>query len=1068
MKVKIIFILGLMIFGRVNSGITQNNISGKIIDAATDLPVSNVSIKVLDSDNGTTSDSLGMFSLIVKDWPITLLITHVGYERVYWPLNGDPKVFFEIRLKSGHLELDEVVISTGYQQIPRERMTGSFSQVDRELFNRRVSPDILARLEDVVPGLIFNRRHGANNISIRGRNTISGDGQPLIVVDNFPFEGDLSSLNPNDIENVTVLRDAAASSIWGARAGNGVIVITTRKGAYQRAPVITFNTNITVAEKPNQYYQPQMSSTDYINWEQFMFQRGYYNSFINSPNMEAFTPAVELLFQQNNGQISEDVVKQQIESLKGYDLRRDINKYLYRYSLNSQYSLTLSGGTANQKYALSVGYDKILPASIGERRERITLNANHTYGLFNNKLEINTGIYYSGQSQERNSLDQLTYQSIQGTQPLYPYARLADEHGRSLIAEKNHRLSYAEKAIEAGLLNWTYNPLEEMKLFDKTTRGEEIRLRAGLNYKILPFLNAEIFYLYQKSTSLLRDHYSVSTYFTRDLINQYTQIGADGRLVFPIPKGGILDRGISTMAGHSLRGQLNFSKKAGIGELDAIAGAELRDHHTERVNSRWYGYDDEYATSVQVDYVTSFAPYIYPSGFRTRIPGNSAQSYLIDRYLSFYTNAAYSIENKYVLSGSTRLDQSNLFGVGANQKGVPLWSAGLAWVMSSDEFMKEAPLSYLRMRATYGSGGNVNKSLSAKTTASFSSGDLLSLLPYATIQNPPNPSLRWEKVKTLNFGLDFETRNGRVGGSVEYYLKRGLDLFGQVPYAPSTGISVFNGNTAATQGRGVDLSTNLQVLRGRFDWNINFLFSYLTDRVTEFKTKYSTSLFLTAGESGGYVREGKPQYALYSYDYAGLDPENGDPLGYLDGQVSNDWRSIIQRSTIEDLRYHGSARPTMFGSFRNTLRWRNFTLSSNVSYRMGYYFRRSSVNYAALWLGLIVHGDYEKRWKQPGDELLTSVPSIPNSLNAIRNQFYMNSAALVEKGDHIRLQDVQLSYTLKKVKFGNFELDNGQIYVYANNLGIIWKATKTNLDPDYPISNFPPQSSLAGGIRFNF
>ena len=259
MKVKIIFIVGLMIFGRVNSGISQNNISGKVIDAATDLPVSNVSIKVLDSDTGTTSDSLGMFSLIVKDWPITLLITHVGYERVYWPLNGDPKDFFEIRLKSGHLELDEVVISTGYQQIPRERMTGSFSQVDRELFNRRVSPDLLARLEDVVPGLTFNRRHGANNISIRGRNTISGDGQPLIVVDNFPFEGDLSSLNPNDIENVTVLRDAAASSIWGARAGNGVIVITTRQGAYQRAPVITFNTNITVAEKPNQYYQPQMS-----------------------------------------------------------------------------------------------------------------------------------------------------------------------------------------------------------------------------------------------------------------------------------------------------------------------------------------------------------------------------------------------------------------------------------------------------------------------------------------------------------------------------------------------------------------------------------------------------------------------------------------------------------------------------------------------------------------------------------------------------------------------------------------------------------------------------------------
>lgn len=1067
MKKKITFIMGLMLFGLTHTAVSQTGVTGKITDAANGSPLNNALVKILDSDTGTTSDSLGMFSLGVRAWPITLLITHVGYEPVYWPLKSTPDGVLEIRLNTRRLELDEVVVSTGYQQIPRERMTGSFSQVNHELFNRRVSPDILARLEDVVPGLVFNRRQGAGSISIRGRNTISGDGQPLIVVDNFAFEGDLSALNPNDIENVTVLRDAAASSIWGARAGNGVIVITTRQGGYQRAPVITFNANVTLSEKPDQYYQPRMSSADYIEWEKFMFNRGYYNSFVNSATKVAFTPAVELLFQQKNGQISEDAAMRQIEAMKGYDIRQDLDEYLYRNGLNSQYSLALSGGTVHQKYALSAGYDKVLAAAAGEERGRLTLNANHTYGLFNNKLELNTGVYYAAQGQERNSPGQLTYTSIRGVQPLYPYARLADEQGRPLIIEKNYRLGYAGQAVENGLLNWHYNALEDLDQSDKTTRSEEIRLRAGLNYKILPFLNTEISYMYQKSSSFLRDHYNLNTYFTRDLINRYAQVSGEGSVAFPVPKGGILDRGVSTVAGHSLRGQLNFSKKVGVGELNTIAGAELRDHDTDRMSSRWYGYDDEYATAVLVDYVTAFTSYVNPGGIRVRIPANSAQAYLIDRYLSYYTNAGYSIKKKYVLSGSARLDQSNLFGVKANQKGVPLWSAGLAWVVSSEKFMKEAPFSYLRLRATYGVSGNVNKSLSAKTTASFSSGDYFSLLPYATIQNPPNPGLRWEKVKMLNLGLDFETRNGRVGGSLEYYRKRGLDLFGQVPYPPSTGISVFNGNTAATQGQGVDISANVKVLRSNITWDVNLLFSHITDKITEFEAEYPASFFLSSGEGGSYALKGKPQYALYSYAFAGLDPENGDPLGYLNGQASNQWSTIIQNTTMEDLRYHGPARPTIFGVLRNDLGWKSFTLSVGVSYRLGYYFRRSSVNYASLWVGLPVHGDYENRWKQPGDEQFTSIPSAPDGLNSVRNQFYMNSAALVERGDHVRLQDIQLSYTVPKLRIGQFESRNMQIYTYANNLGILWKASDIDLDPDYPTSIFPPQRSLAIGIRFN-
>lgn len=1067
MNIKTTLILGMLLLRMVQPGISQNRITGRLTDGESGQPVSNALIKILDSDAGATSDSLGMFSIVTGKFPVTLLISHVGYESMYWPLNIFPQDVLEVRLRAKTRELSEVVVSTGYQQIPRERMTGSFSQVNNELFNRRVSPDILSRLEDVVPGLVFNRRHGANNISVRGRNTISGDGQPLIVVDNFPFEGDLSSINPNDIENVTVLRDAAASSIWGARAGNGVIVITTRKGGYQRAPVITFNANMTLSEKPDLYYQSQMSSADYIDWEKYMFQRGYYNSFLNSATKPAFTPVVEVLFQQRDGLVSESVATQQIEALKSYDIRKDMDRYLYQNALNSQYSVALSGGSINQKYALSVGYDKLLAATVGDARDRLTINANHTYGLYNNKLELSTGAYYAFQHQHRNSPGQLTFTGINGAQSLYPYARLADEHGKPLATEKNYRLSYAEQAMGNGLLDWTYRPLEELAKSDNTTRASELRLRAALAYKMFSFLNAEVSYLYQSSSSFLRDHYSVQTYYARDIINRFAQRQNNGSLMFPVPRGGILDRSFNSTRGHSLRGQLNFSKRLGAGDLDAIGGAELRDHHTERVNSRWYGYDDEYSTATLVDYVTAFSSYVNPGGFRTAIPSNALQAYLVDRYLSYYSNAGYSIKKKYVLSGSARLDQSNLFGVKTNQKGVPLWSAGLAWLASSEKFMHESAFSYLRLRVTYGYSGNVNKSLSAKTTAAFSPTDFLSLLPYATIQNPPNPTLRWERVKMLNFGLDFETRNGRAGGALEYYRKKGLDLFGQVPYAPSTGISTFSGNTAATQGQGLDLSLNVRATQGAVRWDVNTLFSYVSDKITDFKVEYAARNFALSTESRGLPLVGKPQYALYSYAFSGIDPDNGDPLGYLDGQVSNEWAKIMQTTTVQNLQYHGSSRPVVYGSLRNNLSWNNISLSANLSYRLGYYFRRSSVNYASLWLGLPVHGDYEKRWQKPGDEHLSNVPSNPGALNSDRSTFYLYSAALVERADHLRLQDIQLSYNVAKLKLSSFEAKNTQIYAYVNNLGILWKASKTDLDPDYPTSVFPLQRSLAIGLRFN-
>jgi TonB-linked SusC/RagA family outer membrane protein len=1063
MKSKFIILLTLFHFGIAYSSICQNAITGRIFDLTTGQPLRNAMIKTTNADVATSSDSVGYFSLAIKTYPTVLHISHVGYKALQLAVINPSTGLLEIMMEAQKVELEEVVISTGYQQIGRERITGSFTPINNELFNRRVTTDILSRLEDVVPGLVFNRRLGASNISIRGRNTINGDGQPLIVLDNFPYEGDISSINPNDIENVTVLRDAAASSIWGARAGNGVIVINTRKGGYNRQPELTFNANITLAEKPNLYYQPLMSSSDYIEWEQFLFQKGYYNSFQNNANKVAFTPAVELLFQNNSGQISNTELSQRLAELKGYDLRKDMDKYLYQSSINQQYSLSLSGGSAQSRYALAVGYDKVRASTIGDIRERITLNANHTYGLFNKKVEFNTGIFYGVQALDRNSIGELTYTGTRSVQPLYPYARLVSSDGEPLVVEKNHRLLYVDQTEALGLLNWKYNPLEELAFMDKTTRIRELRLRADLNYKIFPFLKAEISYQFQSSSSLLRDNYILQSYFARNLINTYTQITENKQLAYPVPLGGILDLGEGSVAGNSLRAQLNFSKKLRHGEFDGIAGAEVRDHYTDKSNSRRYGYNDEYATSVQVNSVQYFPSFVN-SNSKLLIPSNSAQSYLVDRYVSYYSNFAYNLDKKYVLTGSMRMDQSNLFGVKSNQKGVPLWSSGVAWILSSEKFMSAVPFSYLRLRTTYGSSGNVNKSISAKTTASFSPTDFYSMLPYATIQNPPNPELRWEKVKMVNFAVDYEHSSGRLGGTVEYYRKRGTDLFAQVPYQASTGISTFSGNVAETRGHGIDLTVNTKIYQGNLNWEVFSMISYVSDKVTNYKVVNTARSFAQSSETTGIPLAGKPQYALYSFKFAGLNPSNGEPLGFLNGEVSNQWSKILQSTTFDQLHYHGPARPTVFGSLRNNLAWKGFTVSANISYRLGYYFRRSSVNYTYLWQGSPVHGDYEKRWLQPGDENITSIPSNPGGNNADRTTFYLFSSALIDKADHMRLQDIQISYALKNP--GTHSFSNTQFYVYANNLGILWKASKTSLDPDYPVANYPPQRSLAFGVRF--
>lgn len=424
-----------------------------------------------------------------------------------------------------------------------------------------------------------------------------------------------------------------------------------------------------------------------------------------------------------------------------------------------------------------------------------------------------------------------------------------------------------------------------------------------------------------------------------------------------------------------------------------------------------------------------------------------------------------------MLSGSARWDASNLFGVKTNQKGVPLWSAGLSWRVSDELFYKIAWLPYLKLRATYGYSGNVDKSVTAFTTVSYGT-DFTTDLRSATVRSPGNPNLRWEKVAIMNFGVDFNVLNDRIQGSLEYYQKNSSDLLGLTQIDPtvfySSGLASYKTNYANLRTRGFDIEINTRNIDAGFKWQSHVLFSHAANEVTDYLGDGRGSITSYTGGRSNRPVEGHSLDGIYSLPWAGLDSETGDPLVLENGSPTKEYTRYLEELSLEELVYHGPSVPTIFGSLRNTFSWKGFNASANITFKAGYYFRRSTINYNRLSEDWIGHRDFSERWQNPGDELSTQVPSMPEAPVSNRDQVYALSEILVEKGDHIRLQDVSLSYTIDKLSSSAKTLRNIRLYLYANNLGIIWRDNKRQLDPDYPSASILPAQSFSIGIQANF
>lgn len=1041
---------------------TPASVKGKLMDERRAV-IPGATVRVLGEKRFTLSDKSGNFALSNVLATDTILISCIGFKEARILIGNRTDLGDFVLIQDDTHLMDVEVVSTGYQQVPKERATGSFVQLDNKLLNRRTSTNILDRLEGVTSGLSFNRNTNSSNgsnpssLSVRGRSTIFANPNPLIVVDNFPFSGDLSAINPNDIASITVLKDAAAASIWGALSGNGVIVITTKKGRSGSSPKIDFSANLTIGERPDLYSTPRLSSQSFIEVEKFLFEKGYYNSKITSSSRPVLSPVVELLIQRRNGQITAADSARLVGDYATTDTRDELGRYFYRSAVNQQYSLGISGGTENQTYYLSTGLDHNLTNLTRNNFDRITITGSNTFLFAKKKLEWTSSLYYSRNRTENNGIN-----SAFG----YPYLKVRNSDGSNASIPYLYRKPYIDTLGRGKLLDWSYRPLDELEQNDNVTTLTEYRLNTQLKYSIISGLDASIQYQYNEGNSMLRNFNALEKFYTRDYINRFTQVSTGGIYTRLVPVGAILDTRNTIATSQNLRGQLAFNKTIGRQQtLSAIIGMEAREVNGDAASNRLYGYSETGASGA-INYQSTFT--MLPTNSTGMIESGLSQLQTSNRFISSFANAAYTYADRYTLSASVRKDESNVFGATTNQKGIPLWSLGASWELSREPFYHSEEIPYLRLRLTQGYQGNVDNTLSPQVTVT-TNPLLLNIAgsSYAVLASPPNPDLRWEKIGMINIGLDFKSRGNRIQGTFEFFSKSGRDLIGVSTIDPTTGVQTFKGNSADMRVRGLDVTLNTRNITGKFNWSSTLLFSLAKDKVSKYLLSPPTvSSALTGGIS---PIEGNPLYSIYALEWAGLN-SSGNPQVMQNGQPSINYAAIFSSATLSNLKYIGPVNPPVFGSLRNDFEWGKWSMSVNITYKFGNYFRNPGLSYDNIFTGGVNYSDeqYLSRWKKPGDELTTNVPAMIYPANSNRDRAYNYADILIEKADHIRLQDINIGYDLGLPKSEKKIFRSLRVFAYLNNLGIIWRANKLGLDPDYLTAAYTNPRTFAFGINAGF
>lgn len=1027
-------------------------------------------VSVGSAKNGyAQSDGAGNFSIQLRSIPDTLKFSAVGLTTQYKVINT-PLDFLNITMGAATQMLNEVVINTGYQQVRANEINGAVSQISQQMLNARPGTNILDRLLGQSTGLLRNigKENGnpqnTTNLSIRGLGTINGPLDPLIVLDGFIYEGDIANINPMDVESVSLLKDAAAASIWGARAGNGVIVISSKKGRYNEPLAIGFNANVIVQQLPNLKALNQMSAPDYIGVERIMFDAGYFDDQITNTPFQALSPAVEVMLAERSGKINETAANAMLEALGKQDSRTAYLKDFYTRAITQQYGLNVRGGGANYKFLLSGAYDRMLGETYA-KNNKLNLGLTQEFKAGKN-LTLSGRVYFTS---IETASGRPAYNTLSVGGRILPYLSFMDEQGNAIPLALAYRGTYTDTVGNGKLLDWKYYPVDDYQYNTVNSNRWDIFASTGLKYKLTNFLDFDLSYQYQRQHNETVSLSDAQSYRARNLINTYTQLdGTTGVLQYPVPLGGIQGLDLGNISSTTIRGQFNLNKTLGLHSLTAIVGGERRAAKTDGKSAVYYGYNADPLIYSNVDLVNSYPEFL--TGNESQIGSGNELTATQYRFVSLYTNAAYSFKKRYTLSGSIRRDGSNIFGANINDRWKPLWSSGLGWLLSDEPFYKLKWLPELRLKTTYGTSGNVDLTRTALPVATYATNNITGL-PITRITSINNPDLKWEQLSQWNIGIDFASKDNALQGSISYFIKHGTNLYGPALYDYTAwgGSQELVRNIAAMKGYGVDAelhSLNLQ--KTSFRWQTDAYFNFNISKTVKYNNVYTTGLSKLIG-SGSSITPlvGKPLYAIAVYKWAELDAA-GNPQGYLNDVPSTDYAAIAREANNDgtNLVYVGSSTPIYYGSLINSFFWKSFCLSFNTSYRFGYYTVKPTISYSNLISNGSGNSDYALRWQKAGDETATTVPAFIYPANQERDAFYARAEPNVIKADNIRLDYINLGY---RINLSKMKLPFNSVDFYANmqNVGIIWRANHLGIDPDY-LNNIPPIRSMTFGLRSNF
>ncbi|WP_022829350.1 SusC/RagA family TonB-linked outer membrane protein [Sphingobacterium paucimobilis] len=1070
------------------SAIAAVDIRGIVTDEK-GTPLVGVTIRVKNSNVAAQTSTTGEFVLTGIDEGVVLQLSFLGYKKR--EITVGKAHTLSIKMEPITSELEEVsVVNTGYQTISKERATGSFNTISQEQLEKP-STSIAQRLIGTTAGMQATLDADGNpRFEIRGQTALNirdpfgirnQNAAPLVVVDGFPIQGDFSTINPNDVESVTVLKDAAAASIWGAKSANGVIVVVTKKGKKGMPLAVNFSAFTRVSKKLDlDYVNPLASSSETIDYEMKSF--GNWGALINGgmfPNdvYKAWSPGMIAMSEHNLGYITLAERDALLSSYKTLSNKKQIRDELLTNPTVQQYSLDLSGSTEKMSNRISLLFEDTKTNFRRSDNKKYTVNYNTSADVFK-WLQINFGglVNYNKVNRSGVNYNVNPYGSpnpLADIANIAPYEMLRNEDG-SLNNISRYYDPILDRFVPTDLFpykDWSYNPIQEIENREYTSEQLNTRLQTGLNFKIIKGLSFDTKFQYELFNTTNRNFNNEKTFYARNNVNTATSWDrATDRITLNLPKGGILDQNKSRTESYVFRNQLNFERQLnGDHEISFIAGTEIN-HLVSETNSAptSYGYNEE-TLSVGIfpnGPGTPTAPVRDWTGYNQSFNYVNNFSYITDRYFSLFANAAYTYKSKYTLSGSMRTDASNLITDDPSYRYAPFWSLGGSWRVNKEDFMQQVDwIDHLALRATYGYNGNVDRSTSFRPLIAIESSPNLYTGDYrASISSFGNPTLRWEKTGTWNIGIDYSLFQGALYGKVDLYNKSGKDLIATLSIPAVNGTMRQNLNNAAMTNKGieVELGTVQRINGNDIVWRGNANFSYNRNKITQLFVANYNAAALAGGGSIAYV-EGQDANTLWTYEYTGV--KNNQPtIAGPNGTFYDFSASTPGDGTTYLLNMGTKVAPYTFG-FTNSLKVYDFNLSFIVTGKFGHKFKRKGFNYPAVLNGRVLPN------KKIG-EVVNGDPMdiIPLPLNQIEPRYYfwdrfhpyMNY--LVEDASHIRMQEINLSYNLPINLSSKINMRRVQVFAQGNDLFTI-VANNAGEDPEYPLGTLKPQPRISFGIK---